>query len=65
MNAILESTTGMCPKCRCIRNFAVNTERQQTRTDNGTVKEIEIVGAHCESCGSFISRESREAADPQ
>lgn len=60
MNAILESTTGMYPQCRAIRNFAVNIERQQTRTQDGTVKAMEIAATHCETCGSFISRESRE-----
>jgi len=63
MNAILKSTTDMCPKCRVIRNFVVNTERQQTRTEDGMVKPMEIVVTLCESCGSFISRESHEVVD--
>jgi RNase P subunit RPR2 len=63
MNAILKSTTGLCPKCRDIRNFVVNTERQEARTADGGIKAIEIVVTSCESCGSFISRESREVAD--
>ena len=63
MNAVLKSTTGMCPKCRSIRNFVANIERQQTRTPDGTVKAVEIVATHCETCGSFVSRESREVAE--
>jgi hypothetical protein len=63
MNAILKSTTGMCPKCRGIKNFAVKTEREQTRTQEGVFKTLEIVATHCETCGSFISRESRDVVD--
>ena len=63
MNTVRKSATGMCPKCRSICNFVVSIERQQTGTQDGTVKAVEIVATHCETCGSFISRESREVAE--
>jgi RNase P subunit RPR2 len=65
MNAILTSTTGMCPKCRSIRNFVVPTERQQTRTKDDDVKTTQVMVTSCESCGGFISRESVEVADQE
>lgn len=65
MNAILNSVTGMCPKCRLVGNFLVTLERQQIYDQDGTDKAIEISTTHCESCGTFISRESREVAEKE
>jgi hypothetical protein len=60
MSAILKSMTGICPKCGVIRNFSVNVEHQQHRQPDGTEQEIETLTTHCETCSSFVSRESRE-----
>jgi hypothetical protein len=54
------SATGLCPKCRVVRNMSVTVERQQATAEDGTVTTTEITTTHCESCGSFVSRSSRE-----
>jgi hypothetical protein len=63
MSTIFTSKTGMCPKCHVIRNFRVNIERQETRSQDDAIKTMEISTTHCESCGSFILRESREVSE--
>lgn len=60
MSAVFTSKTGMCPKCHVVRNLRVNIERQEIQDQDGTITKMEISMTHCESCGSFVSRESRE-----
>jgi hypothetical protein len=38
----------------------VNVEHQERRDQEGADRAIEVSTSHCESCGSFILRESRE-----
>lgn len=52
--------TGMCPKCHAIRNLRVSVEHHQTLNKDGTIVEMEISTAHCETCGSFVSCEDQQ-----
>jgi hypothetical protein len=54
------SKTGICANCHVVRSLRVNIERQQIQGIDGTITSMEISTAHCETCGSFVSRESRE-----
>ena len=60
MSAVFTSKTGMCPKCHVVRNLRVNIKRQRIQGQDGTITTMEIFTTDCESCGSFVSRESRE-----
>ena len=56
-NAVSTSKTGICPNCHAVRNLRVHIEYEQG-IDGTTTREVRA--AHCESCGSFVSRESHK-----
>jgi len=59
-SAISTSKIGLCPNCHVVRNLRVNVEKQ-IQGEGGAAMELRTI--HCETCGSFVSREIREVGE--
>lgn len=65
MEPILETATGLCPKCSVVRTLSVSIERLPSEAEDGSVRQVEITTRHCATCGTFISRDTRDVSEAQ
>jgi len=56
--------TALCPACRTIRNMKVAFTKRTVKAPDGSVKTLQTVSFHCESCGQFVRSEEAELALP-